>query len=236
MRSVSNSKVIARNRKIGQYTSIVAFVVLGVGLYITIKMPEQMMYSLGALLLGFFLSQLGMYFTNRWGRSPRPDELIERNLKGLGREYTIYHYLTPASHLLVGPAGIWTILPYLQAGKISYEKKRWRLRGGGFLQGYMRIFGAESLGRPDLDAASEIEAVTRFLRRNLPETLAVPEIKTALLFLHPKVELEVNDSPLPAMQPKDLKEFFKNTARQSPLPPQTLEAVRACLPAPQKEE
>src|SRR5512136_1316798 len=107
MKIVTNEKLIKRNARIGRYTTMAALVILGIGAYITFTMPDKFAYSLGALLVGFFLSQMGIYFGNRWGRSPRPDEVMDKNLKGLGREYTIYHFSTPASHLLVGPAGIW---------------------------------------------------------------------------------------------------------------------------------
>jgi hypothetical protein len=236
MKSYSNTKVIERNRKIGQYTSIGAFVILGIGFYITIKLPEELTFSFGALLLGFFLSQVGMYFTNRWGRTPRPDQLIEQGLKGLGREFTIYHYLLPAAHLLVGPAGIWALLPYQQAGTISYEKNRWKLRGGGAIQSYMRFFGGEGLGRPELDAGSEIETMQRYFQRKLPEGSPQPEINAALLFVHPKVELQANDSPIPAMKPKEFKEFLKTITREESISPLLLDAVRNILPAPQQDE
>jgi hypothetical protein len=89
MKIVTNLKLIKRNAKIGQYTSLGALVVLGIGLYITFKYPTLFAYSLAALLIGFFMSQLGINFTNRWGRNPRPDDVIDKSLKGLGREFTI---------------------------------------------------------------------------------------------------------------------------------------------------
>src|SRR5512137_2765006 len=98
MKIVTNSKLIKRNATIGKYSSIAALVILGIGLYITFKLPEKFAYSMGCLLVGFLLSQFGIYFGNRWGRNPRPDQIINKCLKGLGREYTIYHYITPASH------------------------------------------------------------------------------------------------------------------------------------------
>ncbi len=133
MKIVSNSKLIKRNAKIGQYTSTGALIVLGIGLYLSFAQPNKFAFSLGALLVGFFLSQVGMYFSNKWGRNPRPDEVIDKSLKGLGRDYTIYHFVTPVSHLLVGPAGIWTITPHYQTGTVIYDKKRWRAKGGGFV-------------------------------------------------------------------------------------------------------
>jgi hypothetical protein len=236
MKIVTNSKLIKRNAAIGKYSSIVALVVLGLGLFITFKFPDKFSYSMVCLLAGFMLSQVGIYFGNRWGRSPRPDEIINKNMKGMGREYTIYHFVTPASHLLVGPAGAWTLLPLYQGGKIIYDGKRWRTKGGGFARSYLRIFGQESIGRPDMEAEAEIKSVTAHLKRLLPEGTQIPQVRSALLFTDPKAEIEVENAPLPAMAPKDLKEFLKARAKEDPMPPLLLEAIRNALPRPEGEE
>jgi hypothetical protein len=235
MKIVKNSKLIKRNAAIGKYTSIAALVVLGIGLYITFKMPDKFAYSMGCLLAGFLLSQVGIYFGNRWGRSPRPDQIIDKNLKGMGREYTIYHYVTPASHLLVGPAGAWILLPLYQGGKITYDGKRWRTKGGGFARSYLRIFGQENIGRPDLEADAEKKAVTNHLIHLLPEGSQIPDVHAALLFTDPNAELNVEKAPLPAMSPKDLKEFLKNQAKDNSMPSLVLDSVRKALPQPEKE-
>lgn len=236
MKIVTNTKLIKRNSKIGQYTTIGALVALGAGLFITFKLPDEFIYSLVCLAVGFLLSQIGMQYGNRWGRSPRPDETINKNMKGLGREYTIYHYTTPASHLLVGPAGVWVILSYYQGGKITYNGKRWRSTGGGFARSYMRIFGQESMGRPDLDTTAEIENAKRYLTRLLPEGTAQPEVRAAMLFTDPNVELAVENSPVPAMKADELKDFLKRAAKERPIGEMALTAVRAVLPKPEKEE
>jgi hypothetical protein len=236
MKIVTNTKLIKRNSKIGQFTSIGALVILGIGLLITFKMPEKFAWSLACLLAGFFLSQIGIYYGNRWGRSPRPDEIINKNMKGMGREYTIYHFTTPASHLLVGPAGIWILLPFYQGGTIIYDGKRWRSKGGGFARSYMRLFGQENMGRPDVEAEAEIKAVTRHLERSLPDGTEAPTIRAALLFTDPKVELQVDKSPIPAMKPDNLKDFLKNAAKERPITEMILSAVREVYPKPNKED
>ena len=236
MKIVTNIKLIKRNAKIGQFTSIGALVILGIGLYISFKMPDKFGYSLVALLLGFFMSQIGMYYGNRWGRSPRPDEIIDKGLKGLGREYTIYHYKTPAAHLLVGPAGLWTLMPYYQSGKIVYEKKRWKSKGGGFLQSYLRLFGQENMGRPEIESETEIETTKRYLLKILPEGIEIPPINALLLFTSPKVDLNVGEAPLPAITPKDLKDFMREKSKIEALNPQTLESLFRFLPKPENEE
>ena len=236
MKIVSNLKLINRNAKIGQYTSTGALVILGIGLYISFRYPNLFAYSLGALLLGFFLSQVGMYFSNKWGRKPRPDEIIDKSLKGLGREYTIYHFVTPVSHLLVGPAGIWTIMPHYQSGIVSYDKKRWRAKGGGFITSYLRLFGQENIGRPDLEAEAEIDSTKRYLKRVLPAETEIPPVQSALLFAHPKVELQLNEAPLPALTPKDLKDFLREKSKGKPIGDLTLDLVRKSLPQAEREE
>jgi hypothetical protein len=157
-----------------------------------------------------------MYMGSRWGRSPRPDEKLDSGLKGMHSEFTLYHYATPAAHLLVGPSGVWALLPYHQRGKISFEKNRWKMSGGGFLQGYMRIFGQEGIGRPDLDAENEVIAIRKFLSKNMEES-AIPEIKAVLVFTSDEVELEAGDSPVPAMKLKQLKEFMRQNSKNRSL-------------------
>ena len=236
MKTVTNIKLVKRNAKIGQYTSLGALVVLGIGLFITFKWPIMFEYSLAALLVGFFMSQVGIHFTNRWGRNPRPDEIVDKSLKGLGREFTVYHYVTPVSHLLVGPAGVWTIMPNFQSGIIAYDKKRWRAKGGGFLQSYMRMFGQENIGRPDLESEAEINSAKRYLKRVLPEGTEIPEVRSALLFANPKVELKVEGAPLPALTPKDLKDFLREKSKEKNIGELTLETIRKALPKAEKEE
>ena len=236
MKVVTNLKLIKRNAKIGQYTSIGALVILGVGLYISFKMPDKFIFSLGALLLGFFMSQIGMYYGNRWGRSPRPDEMIDKGLKGLGRDFSVYHYRTAASHMLVGPAGIWILMPYYQSGKIVYEKKRWKSKGGGFLQSYLRLFGQENMGRPEIESETEIESTKRYLSKILPEGSEVPQIQTVLIFTSPKVDLQVKEAPLPAITPKDLKDFMREKSKEKPIVDSRMEKIQDLLPKPEHEE
>ena len=175
MKIVKNEKLIQRNSKIGQYTSMGALGVLGIGMYISFKHQDLFIWSIAALLTGFAMTQIGMYFGNRWGRSPRPDEKFDAGLKGLPSDYTLYHFVTPASHLLVGPAGVWALIPYRQRGVVTYSKNRWRVGNGGFLQAYMSIFGQEGIGRPDLEAESEINAIQKLLDKALIEILGKAE-------------------------------------------------------------
>jgi hypothetical protein len=216
MKIIKNEKLIKRNGTIGQYLSLGALVVLGVGMYISFTRPELFTISLICLAVGFIMTQVGMYMGTRYGRSPRPDERLDAGLKGLHSEFHMFHYTAPVSHLLVGPSGAWVILPFQQGGQIFFDKKRWRVRGGGFFQAYMRVFGQEGIGRPDLEAEGEAASLKKFLAKNLGES-NIPEIKPILVFTNEKVELEAGESPIPAMKLKQLKEFMRQGAKSRAL-------------------
>jgi hypothetical protein len=226
MKSIKNEKLIKRNGIIGQWTSIIALGVLGLGMYISFAKPELFTYSVAALIAGFILTQIGMYLGNRWGRSPRPDEKIDAGLKGLPGDFTLYHYITPAAHFLASPSGLWVLMHFHQRGKVTFSKNRWRNSGGGFLQGYMRIFGQEGLGRPDLESEAEIASLKKFLANHMDEA-EVPEIKPILVFTSDDVEIDPGDSPISAMKVKQLKEFFRQKAKEKSVGPMTLDKINS---------
>ena len=228
MKIIKNEKLIERNGKIGQYISLAALAVLGVGMYISFTKPALFTYSVICLVIGFIMTQIGMYMGSRWGRSPRPDEIFDTGLKGLHSEFNIYHYSSPVSHLLVGPSGVWVLLPYHQRGKISFEKNRWKMKGGGFLQGYMRIFGQENLGRPELDAENEVQTLRKFFAKKLDES-KIPEINPVLVFTTDEAELDAGESPIAAMKLKQLKEFMRQGGKNRALSSEQIKTLTDAL-------
>jgi hypothetical protein len=229
MKIIKNEKLIVRNKKFGQWTSLGALGVLGLGMYISWQKPELIAYAFASLLVGFTLTQVGMYLGNRFGRSPRPDEKLDAGLKGLTGEFSLYHYMTPASHLLIGPAGIWVLMPYHQRGAVTFRKNRWRMGGGGVLQGYMRIFGQESIGRPELEAENEIQAVNKMLTKELGDA-AIPEVRAALVFTSEAVEIDSQDADMPALKIKQLKDFMRQKAKERPLSALILQRIKSVIP------
>jgi hypothetical protein len=171
-----------------------------------------------------------MYFGNRWGRSPRPDEKLDAGLKGLPGDFVMYHWTTAVAHLLVGPAGVWVLMPYHQRGQVAYRKNRWRMSGGGFLQNYMRLFGQEGIGRPDLEAEAEINSLRKSLAAKLGED-EIPEINAAMVFTNEGVEISAEDAPIPTLPLKKLKEFMRNKAKEKPIAAAELEKVKLVLPS-----
>lgn len=229
MKIIKNDKLIERNGKIGNWTSIGGLIVLGLGMYISFTRQDLVSYAFVALLLGFILTQISIYMGNRFGRSPRPDESLDAGLKGLPGDFTIYHYTTPASHLMVGPAGIWVLLPYRLGGIVTYEKNRWKLKGGGFLQGYMRLFGQEGIGRPDVEADADIKSLQKEFAKHM-DAEQIPPISVLLVFTDENVQLDTADAPLPAMKVKQIKDFMRQKAKEHPFSSAEIERIKSILP------
>jgi hypothetical protein len=229
MRIIRNEALIKRNGRIGQWTSLGALGVLGVGMYFSFQRPDLFVYSIGALIVGFTMTQVGMFFSNRWGRSPRPDEQLDAALKGLPGEATIYHYVTAVPHLLVGPMGVWVLLPYHQRGTVTFQNNRWRLSGGGFMQAYMSIFGQEGLGRPDLDAANQVDSLKKQLAKNM-DAGTLPPIDGALVFTSDKAQIESSAAPFPALPVKKLKDFLRQKTKDASISADAIRKVKECLP------
>ncbi len=236
MKIIKNEKLIARNSKIVNYISTAGMIIFLAYLFITVKIlikPETLssqttLLSFGLLVLSFIFIQISSYLGPRFGKSPRIDEKLDASLKGLHSDNTLFHYTTPVSHLLVGPAGIWVILPYFQNGKVEYSKNRWRQPGGTFSQKYMRILGFDRLGRPDNDANSEVNLLNKlFSKKNID--INSSDIQAVLVFTSDDLELEASDSPVPAMKLKQLKEFLRQKTKERGVPNIQMAAINKLL-------
>lgn len=225
MKIIANHKKIERNRKIGLFASLGSLVIL-VGGFILSLTPERLALAYGALLAGLLLSQLGIYFGNRWGRSPRIDERISAGLKGLDDRFTLYHYMSPVPHLLVGPAGIWVVVPQHQPGTITYEKNRFKQSGVFFLS---RFFAQEGVGRPELEAQSYQIDLEKRLKQSLPDK-EIPPVHPVIVFVNPKVNVQVTESPTPAMHIDKLKDFVRRKIKEQPANMDDVRAVVDILP------
>ncbi|MCE5209762.1 MAG: NERD domain-containing protein [Chloroflexi bacterium] len=230
MKIITNQKLVKRNQKIGQITTFASLGVLALGLYLSFK-QVYISWSFLALMVGFILSQIGIFYGSRWGRSPRPDESITAALKGLDAKYSLYHYSSPVSHLLIGPAGIWILSPYYQKGTITYNehKKRWVQKGGNL---YMKIFAQEGMGRPDLEIQRLKEDMEKYIKKTLPDT-TFPEIQTALVFTNETTQVEADNAPAPTLHIKKLKDFIRRQAKENLLNQELITILEEKLP---KEE
>lgn len=223
-----NEKLINRNGKIAQVGLVVTLAILIGGMVISLKYPDQILLAYGLLMVGFILFQFTIYYQNHWGRKPRPDMLLDQSLKGFDNRHTLYHYLSPVSHLLVGPSGIWILMPFYQRGNFSYENGRYKQTGRSL---YWRIFGQDGLGRPEYDIAIAKESLGKFIEGHFPPGEA-PEYEAILVFTDPRAEVQIEpeaDTPAPTVALKNLKDTIRKLAKGKSLNPDKVKALQAAL-------
>lgn len=237
MNIFANEKNIRIKGRIGSYASLASFVLMLIGIFFSFRLtdaqvnkdnPEYNTYMIICLFVGFILFQVGTYFMNRFNRKPRPDEALNAALKGMTKDYTIYHYLTPVSHLLVGPAGVWVIQTYYQRGEIICKDGHWQQKGGGFMLQYMKIFGQEGLGRPDLEVKADMDSISKLLKKELGDD--APPVNVALVFTDERAQVNAEDAPHPTLKLKELKEHLRKYAKANPLAPAQVKRITAILP------
>jgi hypothetical protein len=211
MKQITNNKLITRNKKIGNITSILGIAILIGGLILNIKPdPTRTILSLGALIVGFVIAQISTFFVTRFGRSPRYDEIIASNLSKLNNEYTFFVYTSPVPMLLTSPHGIWIPVPVAVGGEIYYDGK-WRQKGGNVM---LKLFGQENLSKPEKDVAARETQVRKFLEENLGKD-SIPPINNILVSLHPKAILgNVEDAPTPIVEVEALRRTIRKVDRK----------------------
>ncbi|MHC1784706.1 MAG: hypothetical protein AB9891_18470 [Anaerolineaceae bacterium] len=228
MKIVTNENLIERNKKIGNYLSIGSIVILGVGMYLSFQ-EDMIQYSYLALIFGFAASQFGISLGNKFGRAPRPFETLNSNLKGLAETFTLYHYYGPTSHLLVGPAGIWVIVPFPQKGTITFENNKWQQKGANW---YFKIFAQEGLGKPDKDAKAAVGDVITYLNKNNLSDL-VAYVNPVAVFTNDKAIVTAPDAPVPTLHVTKLKDLMRKEAKKNNISSDVLLPLSNLLPKPE---
>ena len=150
-------------------------------------------------------------------------------LKGMPGDFTLYRCTTPASHLLVGPAGVWLLMPYHQRGQVVYKKESLADEWRRILQSYMRIFGQEGLGRPDIEIDKETGALRKYFAKNMEQS-EIPEIKSALVFTSDEVEIDFRRSIHTGLEGQAAQRFPTPEGKRKPIGQLQLTAVKAALP------
>lgn len=227
MNKVINEKLINRNKKIGNITSIVGITILAAGLILNFNpTPTKTIISFGALIVGFIVAQISTYYVNKFGRSPRFDEIIADNLSKLNNDYTLYVYSSPVPILLTGPSGIWIPIALSASGEIYYDGK-WKQRGGSFL---LKLFGQEKLGKPELDVKANENQIAEFLSEHFEED-QMPPINSILVSLHPKATIgDVEGAPTMIVEANALRRSIRKVDRKTTeMPQEKLNKINALI-------
>ena len=228
-----NNKRIDRNKKIAQIALFASLALLIIGFVWTLRNSEPSKSLTGYLILipAYVLVQISIFLANRWGKSPRPDEIVVQALKGLDNRYTLYNFTTGVPHLLVGPIGAWIINPYSHKGEISYnpERNQYRQKGGpNFIAKY---FAQEGLPNITREVFSLKRDLNKYFDKNSIQFDEEPVVVN--LFYSDDIILQINNSPEINIKSKKLKNFIRKYIKKTTISQEKIEKLRSRLPKPE---
>lgn len=98
---------VARRARFANLASLSGLLVLLVSTLLPYFVPRTQIIASILLVVGLFTAMVGIYFANRWVRKPRPEAVLDAELKSLSNSYRLYHYAHKAAdHLLLTPFGL----------------------------------------------------------------------------------------------------------------------------------
>jgi len=228
-----NIKLIKRNKLLTQITLYAAIGLIAIGLLMSLTNKEytQIYLSYLVLLPAYVLMQINVLMANKWGRTPRVDQIVTHSLKGLDNNYSLFHYTTPVSHLLVGPAGIWIIKPYHQHGIITYDenKKRYVQKGGGNL--LTKLFAMDTLSDIERESNRQITNLEKYFIKNSIKDYPKPMIVN--VFFHPDAKIQAKNAPEITIGINKLKDLIRHAVKKSPVRDEITQKILTKLPDPE---
>lgn len=222
---------VARLARLGQILSLAGLAVLVLGLLFIFIADNELVfiYQLIALTVGFVLSQIGLYYTHRYQRKPRPDETLDRAAgKYARKDGRMYHFELPAEHVLLLPSAVIVFILQFQTGNISVEGDDWRQTGLG-IRGW---FGQERLGNPSRTAEKEMAKMQTFIAAQAPTATDAP-IFPIIVFTSDTIgTLNTENCTIPAMYHKKLAGYLRQRKDlQKAMPAASYEALRQAFDA-----
>ncbi len=230
MRISNNSKFIERNKKVSQIILYSALGLLVLGFVWSLKntSSKQSLYAYYILIPAYLLVQIAITMANKWGRSPRPDEIISSSLKGLNDQYFLYNFNTGVPHLLVGPAGIWIINPYYHSGEISYnlKKNRYVQKGGpGFIA---KTFAQEGIPSIEHECKNLMDCYYDYLKSKKLDIKPTPQV--ANFYYSDKVQLNTKEAPQLNITADKFKDYLRQAAKKAVLTDDEVKKITDQLP------
>jgi len=230
MRVSTNDKLIHRRRRLGTYMSLGGLAVLAVGMVASLRM-QYAWVSMAALLVGFLLAQFGNYNLRRWGRSPRPDQVLEEALKGFDDRYHFYAWSLPASFVLLSPQGVYSFVTRDQTGQITAKGSQWHSKFN--LGRALLMFAQEGLGNPTTEALDNGGRLDAWIKQQLPElaTSVVPVI----VFIDERAQLNITDPTVPVLDAKGLKKWLRGSGKGTTIKANDYKALETLFDARAQE-
>ena len=212
---IRNERRIRLSSGVGRYAVLGGMLTLLAGLVISFVKPDWIMVTMVCLALGFSLTVIGSFFSDRFVGPLAHHNALAGALKGLDNRYALLQYVLPAPHVLLTPGGCTVFVIKTQGGQVTYqaENGRWKHQQRGKF--FRQFAGQEAVGIPNLEAERAVRKMERWLTRHLPDV--EPPIRPVVVFVNPDVALDVADSPVPTLHSKKLKAWLRGPGKLKPL-------------------
>ena len=192
MKIIIDQKTVQRNATIGKILRWVSLGCMLIGLIAVFSEeifsnPNLFTIFFSIMIVGVLLSSVSGFFTNRFGKSPRPDELIDKTFKGLDDRFQIFHYRSSIPHLLIGPAGLWSIVPTFIDGEIIYDEnnENWTHKRNSLVN---RLLQKEYFPNPSSEYKHHKKELEKILKEKTKRDNN-PELKLLVLLLNKNVSI-----------------------------------------------
>jgi hypothetical protein len=196
-----------------------------------------------ALPAGFLCASVGSYFINRFARRrwpgsrtiARPDEVLERSMKGFDDKFAYFAHSLPASNYVVaGPCGVLLFAARSDRTRVVVSGDRWR---EPFSFGrLLTLFAREGVGNPSRDLAEQTQKMRELLQKGsnngAPATnFSDVPIDGAAVFLNEQSQVELDNATIAVLRLDQVKDFIRRKAKESKLPAATAQALTDFLRA-----
>ena len=236
MKIFIDQKAVRRNTLIGKILRWVSLGCMLVGLIAVFSQeiannPSLFMIFFSIMLVGVVISSISSYFTTRFGKSPRPDELIDKSFKGLDDRFNLYHYKFSIPHLMVSPAGIWSITPAFIDGEIVYNesKANWEHKKSSLLN---RFLSKEYFPNPVSDLKLSKKEFHKLLKSINFEANEEIKIKLLIILMNKNIQMdEINEVDDILILPMEkVKDKFRKLSKSDQIPEAILNSFNDSLP------
>ncbi len=204
MKIIRHDSYIAKRKRTSKLFALLGFLMLTGTLFLAL-LPNFLLPSYLLMLFGFVLFNIGMQQVGKWTRNPRNDQVLDFQLKALPDRFALVHYAPVGKrrldHVLVHPGGALVITVKELDGVIEERKSRWRRKGSG-LRRFLSFSGPQ-LGNPSIETDTAIGALESFLTEKQFEV----EVEGVVVFIHPGVELNVEEPDFPVLHGEELPSF-----------------------------
>lgn len=207
MRIVRHNAHIKSQKKRARIFSLIGFLALTGSLLIA-WYPEFLIFAYVSMLGGFILFNMGMQQVGKWTRNPRNDQILDHHMKSLSDKVTLIHYASFGSkrveHVAVHPGGLVVLTTREIDGKVEQNGPRWKKKGGLFRR--LFSFSGPQLGNPSFETDAAVSNVEKYLAEQQLEV----DVEGAVVFVHPKAELDIEEPDYPVLHGDEVPGFIRD--------------------------